>query len=67
MAIWQFVTKDWIFIFKEGKEVYEDPVNGFHMFTILSHLQRGDCCGNACRHVNMFLRSMVKYSCLSKE
>jgi len=31
--------------------MYIDPQTGFYVMTRLSHLQRGECCGNACRHV----------------
>lgn len=29
---------------------YVDPTTGFLVFTELAHLQRGQCCGNVCRH-----------------
>jgi len=29
---------------------YTDPSTGFLVFTELAHLQRGNCCGNLCRH-----------------
>lgn len=29
---------------------YTDPSTGFLVFSELAHLQRGQCCGNACRH-----------------
>ncbi|KAI0230807.1 hypothetical protein LSAT2_018832 [Lamellibrachia satsuma] len=35
---------------KEGRSWYLDPETGYEVFTILSHLTRGRCCGNACRH-----------------
>jgi len=34
----------------EGKTTYEDPSTGYTVFTELSHLKRGTCCGNMCRH-----------------
>lgn len=33
-----------------GAETYADPATGYTVFTRLSHLRRGKCCGNACRH-----------------
>jgi len=35
---------------QRGESTYEDPVTGFTVFTELSHLKRGTCCGNKCRH-----------------
>ncbi|KAI8853719.1 hypothetical protein BC829DRAFT_381998 [Chytridium lagenaria] len=35
---------------KDSKEVYTDPATGYTVFTELSHLKRGYCCGNTCRH-----------------
>ncbi len=29
---------------------YIDPKTGYTVFTEYFHLQRGNCCGNACRH-----------------
>ncbi|XP_052093647.1 uncharacterized protein LOC127729789 [Mytilus californianus] len=29
---------------------YTDPGTGYMVMTRLSHLTRGECCGNACRH-----------------
>ncbi|XP_071155823.1 uncharacterized protein C1orf53-like [Mytilus edulis] len=29
---------------------YTDPGTGYMVMTRLSHVTRGDCCGNACRH-----------------
>lgn len=31
--------------------MYVDPLTGYHVMTRVAHLQRGECCGNACRHV----------------
>jgi len=33
-----------------GDHWYLDPDTGFVVMTELSHLERGDCCGNRCRH-----------------
>ena len=33
-----------------GSTTYVDPETGFTVFTELSHLKRGTCCGNLCRH-----------------
>ncbi|XP_048214213.1 uncharacterized protein C1orf53 homolog [Perognathus longimembris pacificus] len=33
-----------------GQLSYEDPATGSVVFTRLAHLQRGSCCGSACRH-----------------
>ncbi|KAM9212318.1 uncharacterized protein C1orf53 homolog [Dugong dugon] len=33
-----------------GRLNYVDPATGFVVFTQLAHLQRGECCGSACRH-----------------
>lgn len=35
---------------KNGEKTYIDPATGFTCFTELSHLDRGVCCGRACRH-----------------
>jgi hypothetical protein len=35
---------------ERGLDVYADPATGYSVFTALSHLRRGACCGNACRH-----------------
>ena len=32
------------------ESTYIDPSTGFTVFTELSHLKRGKCCGNMCRH-----------------
>ena len=34
----------------KGSTTYIDPATGFTVFTELSHLRRGKCCGNVCRH-----------------
>lgn len=35
----------------EAKQrMYRDPTTGFKVFTKFAHLQRGKCCGSACRH-----------------
>jgi ATP:cob(I)alamin adenosyltransferase len=49
----------------EGKTTYQDPSTGFTVFTELSHLKRGVCCGNQCRHcpygyVNVPVRKLPK-------
>ncbi|XP_055289926.1 uncharacterized protein C1orf53-like [Moschus berezovskii] len=33
-----------------GQLNYVDPATGCMVFTQLAHLQRGQCCGSACRH-----------------
>ncbi|XP_012505920.1 PREDICTED: uncharacterized protein C1orf53 homolog [Propithecus coquereli] len=33
-----------------GQLNYVDPATGYVVLTQLAHLQRGDCCGSACRH-----------------
>ncbi|MXQ88114.1 hypothetical protein E5288_WYG017099 [Bos mutus] len=33
-----------------GQLNYVDPATGYVVFTQLAHLQRGQCCGSACRH-----------------
>uniref|UniRef100_A0A8C3SKG7 Chromosome 1 open reading frame 53 n=1 Tax=Chelydra serpentina TaxID=8475 RepID=A0A8C3SKG7_CHESE len=35
-----------------GLQNYVDPVTGYLVFTKVAHLQRGKCCGSACRHHN---------------
>ncbi|KAJ3213329.1 hypothetical protein HK099_007455 [Clydaea vesicula] len=35
---------------EKGGLTYEDPETGYTVFTELSHLKRGKCCGNKCRH-----------------
>lgn len=30
-----------------------DPVTGYLVLSEVAHLQRGKCCGSACRHVSM--------------
>jgi hypothetical protein len=35
---------------EQFKETYIDPESGYIVLTSLAHLQRGSCCGNACRH-----------------
>ena len=35
-----------------GQLNYVDPATGYVVFTQLAHLQRGQCCGSACRHVS---------------
>ncbi|CAB1420361.1 unnamed protein product [Pleuronectes platessa] len=32
------------------KQLYVDPSSGYKVFTEYAHLQRGKCCGSACRH-----------------
>ena len=34
----------------EGSDGYVDPSTGYFVFSSLSHIRRGKCCGNACRH-----------------
>lgn len=33
-----------------GATTYVDPATGYTVFSVLAHLKRGSCCGNACRH-----------------
>ncbi|OXB68283.1 UNVERIFIED_CONTAM: hypothetical protein H355_007060, partial [Colinus virginianus] len=33
-----------------GRLTYVDPATGYQVFTEVAHLQRGKCCGSACRH-----------------
>ncbi|XP_039108626.1 uncharacterized protein C1orf53 homolog [Hyaena hyaena] len=33
-----------------GQLNYTDPATGYTVLTQLAHLQRGTCCGSACRH-----------------
>ncbi|BDW83057.1 hypothetical protein MACH24_24950 [Erythrobacter sp. Dej080120_24] len=33
-----------------GERSYIDPETEFMVFTRLAHLDRGKCCGSACRH-----------------
>ncbi|KAF5913998.1 uncharacterized protein C1orf53 homolog [Diceros bicornis minor] len=33
-----------------GQLNYVDPATGYVVLTQLTHLQRGECCGSACRH-----------------
>ncbi|KAJ2705626.1 hypothetical protein FB645_002317 [Coemansia sp. IMI 203386] len=35
---------------KNNERSYIDPATGYTAFTELSHLDRGYCCGNTCRH-----------------
>lgn len=37
---------------KAGKLFYVDPQTGYQVMTRRAHLERGECCGNECRHVN---------------
>eukprot|EP00066_Takifugu_rubripes_P024068 XP_011613334.1 PREDICTED: uncharacterized protein C1orf53 homolog [Takifugu rubripes] len=32
------------------QQMYVDPSSGYKVFTEHAHLQRGKCCGSACRH-----------------
>ncbi|XP_032429026.1 uncharacterized protein C1orf53 homolog isoform X3 [Xiphophorus hellerii] len=32
------------------EQMYVDPFSGYKVFTEYAHLQRGKCCGSACRH-----------------
>nr|XP_040133587.1 uncharacterized protein C1orf53 homolog isoform X2 [Ictidomys tridecemlineatus] len=34
-----------------GQLNYVDPATGYMVLTRIAHLQRGSCCGSACRHV----------------
>jgi hypothetical protein len=35
---------------ERGARHYIDPETGYLVMTELSHLARGSCCGNGCRH-----------------
>ncbi|KAJ1822041.1 hypothetical protein LPJ56_000973 [Coemansia sp. RSA 2599] len=35
---------------RSNERSYIDPATGYTAFTELSHLDRGYCCGNKCRH-----------------
>lgn len=35
---------------RKNEEKYVDPQTGYQVMTRVAHLQRGECCGNACRH-----------------
>ncbi|MDJ0643424.1 MAG: DUF5522 domain-containing protein, partial [Erythrobacter sp.] len=35
---------------ERGELSYIDPETGYLVFTRLAHLDRGTCCGSACRH-----------------
>ncbi|MEZ4752980.1 MAG: DUF5522 domain-containing protein [Bdellovibrionota bacterium] len=35
---------------KQQQETYIDPDTGYIVLTELAHLNRGECCGSACRH-----------------
>lgn len=35
---------------ERGEHAYRDPATGYVVMTELSHLARGNCCGNGCRH-----------------
>ncbi|GAB5586084.1 hypothetical protein Unana1_00984 [Umbelopsis nana] len=37
-------------VLDENAKTYIDPATGYTVMTELSHLSRGFCCGNACRH-----------------
>ncbi|XP_071342213.1 uncharacterized protein C1orf53 homolog [Trachinotus anak] len=48
-AVWiraRCLQADW----KAKKQMYADPSSGYKVFTEYAHLQRGKCCGSACRH-----------------
>ncbi|XP_023103540.1 uncharacterized protein C1orf53 homolog isoform X3 [Felis catus] len=40
---------------RAGQLNYTDPATGYLVLTRLAHLQRGKCCGSACRHFVLFL------------
>lgn len=46
------VMQDYIIKFQAGKLFYVDPQTGYQVMTRRAHLERGECCGNECRHVN---------------
>lgn len=48
-----------------GVSRYTDPATGYKVFTAASHEQRGFCCGNACRSVQLelaFFRRVLVYT-----
>ncbi|XP_069377849.1 uncharacterized protein C1orf53 homolog [Paralichthys olivaceus] len=48
------------------KQMYVDPSSGYKVLTEYAHLQRGKCCGNACRHCP-FGQVNVKDPAMKKE
>lgn len=46
------IMQDYIIHFQAGKLFYVDPQTGYQVMTRRAHLERGECCGNECRHVN---------------
>ena len=44
----------------EKKESYEDPITSYSVFTRIYHLNRGECCGSACRHVSNMLLCLIR-------
>ncbi|VDP80330.1 unnamed protein product [Echinostoma caproni] len=48
--------------FQARQTTYRDPKTGFVVFTELAHLERGECCGNRCRHVNFWIISVPTYA-----
>lgn len=47
--------------------MYVDPSSGYKVFTEYAHLQRGKCCGSACRHVSSLFSfySFCSVGCVS--
>ncbi|KAL4674458.1 hypothetical protein H8959_018392 [Pygathrix nigripes] len=42
-----------------GQLNYVDPATGYVVLTQIAHLQRGECCGSACRHANLSLNILL--------
>lgn len=47
----QAIHKAHLCALQAGEHWYTDPSTGYHVMTRLAHLERGECCGNACRHI----------------
>jgi cob(I)alamin adenosyltransferase len=45
-----------------GSKTYIDPQTGFTVFSELTHLQRGFCCGNKCRHCPYGFENVKKHN-----
>lgn len=46
------MTSSYLRYVQAKKQMYVDPSTGYKVFTEYAHLQRGKCCGSACRHVS---------------
>lgn len=47
-----------------GQLNYVDPATGYVVLTQLAHVQRGHCCGSACRHVSPSCAAQRQFSVL---